>query len=122
MIKIAGFEAAKLAAGIVILSQYTPLLFMGEEYGETAPFLFFTDFSSETLRKQVFLGRKKELKNNGWKNEPLDSQDPVAFACSKIDWQKRTTGSGKIMLDYYQALLSLRKSYLNSDANKTASS
>ncbi len=118
LIKIAGFEAAKLAAGIVILSQYTPLLFMGEEYGETAPFLFFTDFSNETLRKQVFLGRKKELKNNGWKNEPLDSQDPVAFACSKIDWQKRTTGSGKIMLDYYQALLSLRKSYLNSDANK----
>jgi maltooligosyltrehalose trehalohydrolase len=45
LITLAGFEAAKLAAGIVILSQYTPLLFMGEEYGEEAPFLFFTDFS-----------------------------------------------------------------------------
>ena len=108
LINIAGFEAAKLAAGIVILSQYTPLLFMGEEYGETAPFLFFTDFSNETLGKQVFLGRKKELKNNGWKNEPLDSTRSCCFRSSKIDWQKRTTGSGKIMLEYYEALLSLR--------------
>lgn len=118
LIALAGFEAAKLVAGTVILSQYTPLLFMGEEYGETAPFLFFTDFSGEVLGKQVCLGRKRELKKNGWKSESIDPQNPTAFACSKIDWLQRTMGKGKKMLEYYQALLSLRKSCLNSDANK----
>jgi maltooligosyltrehalose trehalohydrolase len=118
LITLAGFEAAKLAAGIVILSQYSPLLFMGEEYGEKAPFLFFTDFSDKALGKSVRIGRKKELKKNGWVGEPLDPQNQATFACSKIDWQKRTKKKGRKMLEYYQNLIELRKTFINSDPNK----
>ena len=69
---IAGFEAAKLAAGIVLLSPYVPLLFMGEEYGETAPFLFFARLSKQGISRccasgtasgslHIFIGRAKCL-------------------------------------------------------------
>ncbi len=118
LISVAGFEAAKLAAGIVILSQYTPLLFMGEEYGEKAPFLFFTDFSNEALGKRVRNGRKKELKKNGWKDEPPNPQGPSTFDCSKINWQERSSRNGRRILEYYQNLIEIRKTFLNRDPNK----
>ena len=118
LITLAGFEAAKLAAGIVILSQYTPLLFMGEEYGENNPFLFFTDFSSKVLGKNVRIGRKKELKENGWIGESSDPQKPATFVRSKLDWQERSKGKNKKMLEYYQNLIELRKNFVNSDPNK----
>jgi maltooligosyltrehalose trehalohydrolase len=118
LITISGFEAAKLAAGIVILSQYTPLLFMGEEYGENAPFLFFTDFTSKTLGKSVKTGRKRELKENGWIGVSSDPQNPATFMRSKINWQERTKGKGKKMLEYYKNLIDQRKIFINSDPNK----
>jgi maltooligosyltrehalose trehalohydrolase len=118
LITLVGLEAAKLAAGITILSQYTPLLFMGEEYGEEAPFLFFTDFCDETLGKRVRAGRKRELKKNGWKGKPLDPQNPATFACSKINWEQRDSGKGRKMLEYYQNLIRLRKIFTDSDPNK----
>jgi len=118
LITIAGLEAAKLAAGFMILSPFTPLLFMGEEYGENGPFLFFTDYSGEALRKKVRVGRKKELKNNGWKIHPPDPQDPSTFACSKIGWHQRCLGKGKRILAYYEKLISLRKDFCNSNFDK----
>jgi maltooligosyltrehalose trehalohydrolase len=118
LITLAGFEAAKLAAGITILSQYTPLLFMGEEYGENTPFLFFTDFSNKTLGKRVRVGRKTELRKNGWTGEPMDPQAPKSFACSKINWAKRSRGKGKKILHYYEVLISLKKAFASSDPNK----
>jgi maltooligosyltrehalose trehalohydrolase len=51
LLRLAGREAAKLAAGVVILSPYLPLLFMGEEYGEDAPFLYFTSYEDSGLAK-----------------------------------------------------------------------
>jgi 1,4-alpha-glucan branching enzyme len=57
LITISGLEAAKLAAGLTLLSPFTPLIFMGEEYGETSPFLFFTDYSDESLREKVQVGK-----------------------------------------------------------------
>src|SRR5206468_2204390 len=55
---LVGFETLKLAAGIVILSPYIPLLFMGEEYGETAPFQYFTSHTDEQLMEAVRRGRR----------------------------------------------------------------
>jgi maltooligosyltrehalose trehalohydrolase len=107
--KLVGSEAAKLAAAIVILSPYTPLLFMGEEYGETAPFLFFTNYQDLALGRLVQIGRKKESVNNGWKESPKDAQKISTFEDSKIDWQRRYSGKGVKILTYYKALISIRK-------------
>ncbi len=118
LITLAGREAAKLAAGLIILSPFTPLLFMGEEYGETSPFLFFTDYTDELLKKKVRNGRKKELKQNGWKNNPPDPQQLSTFLNSKINWQLRVDKKSRNILAYYQKLMSLRKDFFKSNFNE----
>ncbi len=105
---LSGFEAAKTAAGIVLLSPFVPLLFMGEEYGETAPFLFFTDYQTKELAKAVREGRKKEFASFKWKTEAPDPQSIETFEKSKLNWQLRYQGKNKKIAAYYQALIKLR--------------
>lgn len=109
---IAGFEAAKLAAGIVLLSPYVPLLFMGEEYGETAPFLFFTDYQGKELSDAVRTGRKQEFAHFHWKGEVPDPQSAEAFEKSKINWKRRYAGKEEKTASYYRTLIGLRKKLL----------
>jgi maltooligosyltrehalose trehalohydrolase len=118
LITLAGFEAAKLAAGIMMLSPYVPLLFMGEEHGETAPFLFFTDFLSQELRENILEGRRREFSEFKWKGEIPDPQSLETFEKSKVNWQKRNQGKNAQILAYYRNLLRLRKSIFCSDANR----
>jgi maltooligosyltrehalose trehalohydrolase len=108
---IAGFEAAKLAAGIVLLSPYVPLLFMGEEYGETAPFLFFADYQSSELAEAVRVGRKEEFAHFHWQGEVPDPQSMETFEKSKLNWQQRCMGRGQKIAGYYRALLGLRQKH-----------
>ncbi len=73
------FEKLKLAAGVVILSPNIPLLFMGEEYGETAPFQYFVDYSDQGLVEGTRRGRREEFAGFLRKGEPPDPQDEAAF-------------------------------------------
>lgn len=102
------FEALKLAAGSVLLSPYLPLLFMGEEYGETAPFLYFVSHSDPGLIEAVRKGRKEEFKHFGWKGEPPDPQDEQTFLASELHWEERTKGSRGTLLRFYTQLIALR--------------
>ncbi len=111
LISLAGLEAAKLAAGLVVISPYVPLFFMGEEYGENAPFLYFTSFEDSILAQNVRKGRKKEHKGRG-RTEIPDPQSEATFMKSKINWGKRQSEQGKKILDYYRKLLALKKSTL----------
>jgi maltooligosyltrehalose trehalohydrolase len=106
--EIISFEAAKLAAACVLVSPFVPMLFMGEEYGETSPFLFFADHASERLREAVRDGRKKTIEALGWNETPEDPCDPATFLKSKIAWDNRTSGRHAVMLAYYENLLGLR--------------
>lgn len=108
MASLVTFEALKLAAGAVILSPYIPLIFMGQEYAEDAPFAYFVDHSDETLVQSVRDGRKKEFKCEG---DPPDPKDPQTFLQSKIVWEKRDEGHHKALLDLYRELIRLRKAY-----------
>jgi maltooligosyltrehalose trehalohydrolase len=106
---LVSFESLKLAAGIVLLSPYIPLLFMGEEYGEDAPFVYFISHSDPNLIEAVRKGRKEEFKAFQWKGEPLDPQDRETFLRSKINWDMRTSGHHKVLLDFYKHLITLRR-------------
>lgn len=103
------FESLKLAAGLTLLAPYIPLLFMGEEYGETAPFLYFVSHSDHGLIEAVRKGRKEEFGSFSWKGEPSDPQSPETFQRSKIDWKKRKDGHHGVLLDFYRHLIKVRK-------------
>lgn len=103
------FEALKLAAGLVLLSPYLPLLFMGEEYGETNPFQFFTSFEDPELQKAVSKGRAKEFEAYNWQGDVPDPQDENTFNASKLDYTRRDQGHHGLLLAFYTALIQLRK-------------
>ena len=109
MSKLASFEALKLAAGLVILSPSLPLLFMGEEYGEDAPFLYFVSHGDRDLIDAVRNGRREEFKAFSWEGEPPDPQSEGTFRASKLDWGKRERGHHQLLLGFYKQLIRLRK-------------
>ncbi len=106
---LVSFEAQKLAAAALLLSPYVPLLFMGQEYGEEAPFLYFVSHQDPSLSEAVRQGRKEEFKAFGWGAEPPDPADEKTFLRSKLNWHKRTEGKHKVLLDFHKVLLQMRK-------------
>jgi maltooligosyltrehalose trehalohydrolase len=105
------FEALKLAAGTVLLSPYLPLLFMGEEYGETAPFLFFTSHTEPAIIEAVRKGRRSEFPDEPGSDVP-DPQDPASFARSKARGDRGTASDrGRTLWAFYQRLLALRRRF-----------
>jgi maltooligosyltrehalose trehalohydrolase len=105
------FESLKLAAGAVLLSPFLPLLFMGEEYGEPAPFLYFVSHSDEALIQAVQEGRREEFAAFGWEEEPPDPQADETFERSRLDHTLREQGAHKVLLDLYRELIRLRKTH-----------
>ncbi len=104
---LASFEACKLAAAMVILSPFIPLLFMGEEYGETSPFFYFTSHRDKKLGQAIARGRAKEFSSFRWKGSPPHPQHRKTFHRSKL--KGPVSRQDQIMLDYYKALIALRK-------------
>src|SRR5690606_3279569 len=70
--QLVSFEMLKLAAGVLLSSRFVPMLFMGEEYGEEQPFLYFVDHGEPELVKAVREGRKNEFKSFQWEGEVPD--------------------------------------------------
>jgi maltooligosyltrehalose trehalohydrolase len=102
-------ERQKIAAAALLLSPYIPMLFMGEEYGEDVPFLYFVDHSDPELIKGVREGRKKEFEKFGPQDEPKDAVDEKTFLESKLNWEKRKEGRHHILLQWYRELIHLRR-------------
>lgn len=109
LITLAGAERQKLAAGAVLLGPFVPLLFMGEEYGETNPFLYFVSHSDADLVRAVREGRQREFAAFGWAGEPPDPQAEATFLASKLDHTRKREPAQAAMLAFYRALLRLRR-------------
>ena len=106
---LVSFESAKLAAATYLLSPYIPLIFMGEEYAESAPFQYFTSHTDPDLAKAVSEGRRNEFQRFNWAGEVPDPQDEVTFQRSKLDHSLRDSGPHKAINDLYRELLRLRR-------------
>jgi maltooligosyltrehalose trehalohydrolase len=102
------FAAQKLAAAATLLSPSIPLLFMGEEYGETAPFLFFISHGDEQLVEAVRAGRKREFADFHQSGEPEDPQAIATFEKSKLNWELRHQAPHRQLWQFYQKLLQMR--------------
>ena len=107
--KLVSFEALKLAAAVVLLSPCLPLIFMGEEYAEEAPFLYFVDHSSEELIKAVRKGRNEEFAAFRWKVEPPDPASAATMVKSTLDQALAQSSGHREMLQYYRRLIMLRR-------------
>ena len=105
---LVGWEGLKLAAATVILSANLPLLFMGEEYGETAPFLYFVDHSDPDLLEAVRQGRQRDYAYFKWLTRPPDPASPETFSRCQLHWETRHQGQGALLWRFYQTLLGLR--------------
>ncbi len=107
--KIVDFEALKLAAGTVLISPYIPFLFMGEEYGESAPFFYFVSHSDENLIEAIRKDKQQEFKIFEGRGEFQDPQSPETFQKCKLNWEKQTEGKHKILWEWHQHLIQLRR-------------
>ena len=104
-----GFNALKLAAATVILSPFIPLIFMGEEYGETAPFAYFISHSDSALIEAVRRGRREEFAAFEWQGEIPDPQDEATFLQAKLRHEGCHEDQHRVLRDFYKKVLQLRK-------------
>src|SRR5690606_36972403 len=107
--KLVSFEMLKLAAGILLSAPYVPMLFMGEEFAEDQPFLYFVNHGSPDLIEAVRKGRRKEFEAFEWGGDVPDPQSPDTFLNSKLQWEYTDDEQKSIMLSYYKALIKARK-------------
>ena len=109
MSHLVSFEGAKLAAGALLLSPNIPLLFMGEEYGEVSPFLYFVSHTDPDLVEAVRAGRKKEFSAFHLEGEYSDPQGPETFQKSQLRWEDRKEGKHKVLWELHQLLIQFRR-------------
>jgi maltooligosyltrehalose trehalohydrolase len=104
-------EKQRLAAAAIILSPFVPMLFMGEEYGEKAPFQYFTSHSDEALIEAVRKGRLEEFDDFVWSGDPPDPHAEETFQRSKLDWSSLERAKHASVRRWYKALLLLRRAH-----------
>jgi len=103
-----GLPAQRLATALLLLSPYVPLLFMGQEWGATNPFLYFVSHASPALAVAVREGRRRELASFGWAGEPPDPQAEETFARSRLDRSRADRPGHRELLLLHRDLLQLR--------------
>jgi maltooligosyltrehalose trehalohydrolase len=103
-------DLLKVGAGLVLTSPYTPMLFMGEEWGAATPWQYFTDHTEPWLAEAVAQGRKAEFQGYGWGPADIPNpQDEQTFLRSKLDWAERERDPHLGILAWYQELITLRR-------------
>ena len=104
-------EALKLAAGVTLLSPYVPLLFMGEEYAENAPFQYFISHLDPKLVEAVRRGRREEFAAFGWQDLVPDPQDEATFRRSQLHHQLKEEEPHAGLLRFYKELIRMRREW-----------
>jgi maltooligosyltrehalose trehalohydrolase len=97
-------------AALLLTSPWTPMLFMGEEWGASTPWQYFTDHTDPDLGEAVRRGRRAEFASHGWDEEDVpDPQDPATFERSRLDWSEPGEGEHARLLQWYRDLIRLRR-------------
>ena len=106
---LVSLEAQKLAAAAYLLSPYVPMLFMGEEYGETNPFQYFISHTDDKLVELVREGRKKEFSYFKWEGEVPDPQSEETFRQCMLSWNVESDKEARALFLYYRHLIKFRQ-------------
>lgn len=104
-------EALRAAAALLLTSPFTPMLFMGEEWGAASPFLFFTDHVEPGLREFEGERRRREFEGFGYRWDAPEPGDLATFARSRLDWAELGEERHRSTLCWYRDLIALRKAF-----------
>jgi maltooligosyltrehalose trehalohydrolase len=103
-------ERLEIGAALVLTAPFVPMLFQGEEWNASTPFRYFTDHQNAALADAVREGRRREFVAQGLQPEVVpDPQAPATFDASKLDWAEQALPEHRRVLDWYRALLQLRR-------------
>ncbi|HEX5290202.1 MAG TPA: malto-oligosyltrehalose trehalohydrolase [Streptosporangiaceae bacterium] len=107
---LVGDGLLRVGAGLVLTAPFTPMLFMGEEWGADTPWQYFTDHEEEWLATAVRDGRRSEFAAHGWAVADVpDPQDPQTFRRSRLDWSQPGGEPHAGLLAWYRELIALRR-------------
>jgi maltooligosyltrehalose trehalohydrolase len=102
----------QIGAALVICSPFIPLLFQGEEFAASSPFLYFTHHDDPELARAVSEGRRREFASFGWDPEQIpDPQDLETFRSSKLDWSEIECDPHGAIFEWYKRLIALRRQF-----------
>lgn len=105
-----GYDRLAVAAVLTLTAPGTPMLFMGEEWGASTPWQFFTSHPEPELGEATAKGRIAEFARMGWDEASIpDPQDPETFTRSKLRWDEASTGDHARLLALYRDLARLRR-------------
>jgi maltooligosyltrehalose trehalohydrolase len=103
-------DLLRVAAALVLCGPFVPMLFQGEEWAASTPFLYFTDHDDPELGRLVSEGRRREFASFGWKpDEVPDPQAEESFAASRLDWDEISRPPHTQVLDWHRRLIALRR-------------
>lgn len=104
------FGQLAVKAALALGSPYTAMLFMGEEWGSSSPFQFFSSHPEPELARATAEGRKREFAEHGWDADEIpDPQDPQTFLRSKLNWDEVEVGDHGRLREIYRGLIMLRR-------------
>ncbi len=105
-----GLEKTKVGLGLIMTAPMIPMLFMGEEYAASTPFLYFADHDDPEMAKAVAAGRKKEFASFGFDADTIPNpEDPSSFSNSKLNWDESCVGEHADMLAWVKTLIAIRR-------------
>ena len=116
---LVGLDAAKVSVGLLLSAPYIPMLFMGEEWATSSPFMFFADHEDEELRKQVAEGRKREFAAFGFNGDVPNPEDRATFEQSKLNWEEQGEGKHAEMLAWIKAIIKMRRNHISMNDGDT---
>lgn len=99
-----------LSAALALLTPFTAMVFMGEEWGASTPFQFFTSHPEPEIAEATRVGRRREFAEHGWNADDIpDPQDRQTFTRSKLDWTQAGDGEHARLYQLYRDLIALRR-------------
>lgn len=101
----------EIGAALLLISPFTPMLFMGEEWGASTPWPYFTSFTESALAEAIRSGRSDEFATHGWSAEVPDPQAEATFASAALDWEEVGHADHGRLLQWYRDLIALRRRF-----------
>ncbi|WP_242903202.1 malto-oligosyltrehalose trehalohydrolase [Actinomadura terrae] len=102
-------DLLKIGAALLLLAPFTPMIFMGEEWGASTPWCYFTDHRDPDLARAVSEGRRREFARHGWTGDVPDPQAVETFRRSVLDWAETAAHPHDDLLEWHRALIALRR-------------